>query len=128
MDDFRAGLEARLSKRTTLSGDYTFQWLEFDDSDVPSPVEALERAAMRTAPSPRSTTCSAPRVTVGAEYEMRHATVDQVPRVRRAERAGHRRLAARPAAHALRRRRILPGWPPIGPDGVGQRARLSRQL
>ena len=33
---------------------------------------------MRTAPSPSSITCSSPRVTVGAEYEMRHATVDQV--------------------------------------------------
>ena len=33
---------------------------------------------MPTAPSRRSITCSAPRVTVGGEYEMRHATVDEL--------------------------------------------------
>jgi hypothetical protein len=61
MDDFRAGLEAQMNKRTTLNGAYTFQWLEFDDSNVLSPVVE-----------------AGPRVTVGGEYEMRHATVDQV--------------------------------------------------
>ena len=80
MDDFRAGIEARLSKRTTLSSDYTFQWLKFGDTRRPvSPIEALERRrarARRCRPN-RSRSLPAP-VTVGGEYEVRHATVDQV--------------------------------------------------
>jgi hypothetical protein len=79
MDDFRAGLEAQMNKRTTVSGDYTFQWLEFDNSNVPSPVvEALERGGHAHGAVAEIAHVLGPRVTVGGEYEMRHATVDQV--------------------------------------------------
>ena len=79
MDDFRAGIEARLSKRTTLSSDYTFQWLKFGDTGLPSsPTEALERGGHAHGAVAQIDHVLSPRVTVGGEYEVRHATVDQV--------------------------------------------------
>jgi hypothetical protein len=77
MDDLRAGVEARLSRRTTLGSDYTFQWLQFDDSDIPSPVEALERGGHAHGAVAQLDHVLGPRVTVGAEYEIRRATVDE---------------------------------------------------
>ena len=78
MDDLRAGIEARLSARTTATGDYTFQWLKFDDTGVPSPVQALERGGHAHGAVGQIDHVLGPRVTVGGEYEMRHAMVDQV--------------------------------------------------
>ena len=104
----RAGIEARLSKRTTLSGDYTFQWLKFDDSGVPSPPSRpSSAAATRMAPSPRSITSSGRALTVGGEYEMRHATVDQVREFDVQNALGTVDWRIDRAPHALRRRRIL---------------------
>lgn len=77
MDDFRAGIEARLGKHTSLSSAYTFQWLDFDDSEVPSPVATLERGGHAHGAVAELDHVLGPRLTVGAEYEMRHATVDQ---------------------------------------------------
>ena len=79
MDDFRAGLEAQINKRTTLNGAYTFQWLEFDNTEAPSPVlEALERGGHAQGAVVELDHVLGPRLTVGAEYQMRHATVDEV--------------------------------------------------
>ena len=78
MDDFRAGLEAQLSKRTTLNGAYTFQWLKFDDERAPSPASGLERGGHAHGAVAEIDHVLGPRLTVGAEYEMRHATVDEV--------------------------------------------------
>jgi hypothetical protein len=78
MDDLRAGIEARLAKHTTLNSDYTFQWLKFDDSGVPSPVKALERGGHAHGAFAELDHVLSPRVTVGAEYEMRRGTVDEV--------------------------------------------------
>jgi hypothetical protein len=78
MDDFRAGIEARLSKRTTVSSDYTFQWLKFGDTGVPSPVEALERGGHAHGAVAQIDHVLSPRVTVGGEYEIRHAIVDKL--------------------------------------------------
>ena len=78
MNDFRAGIEARLSKRTTVSSDYTFQWLKFGDTGVPSPVEALERGGHAHGAVAQIDHVLSPRVTVGGEYEIRHAIVDEL--------------------------------------------------
>ena len=96
MDDFRAGLEAQTEQRTTLNGAYTFQWLKFDNSDVPSPVvEALERGGHAHGAVAEIDHVLGPRLTVGGR--VRDAARDRRPgpRVRRAERAGNGRLAAR---------------------------------
>jgi hypothetical protein len=77
MNDLRAGLEARLSARTTASGDYTFQWLKFDDTGFPSPVEELQRGGHAHGAVAQIDHVLDPRLTVGGEYEMRHAIVDQ---------------------------------------------------
>jgi hypothetical protein len=79
MDDFRAGIEARVSKRTTVSSDYTFQWLKFGDTGLPSsPIEALERGGHAHGAVAQVDHILSPRVTVGGEYEVRHAIVDEV--------------------------------------------------
>jgi hypothetical protein len=78
MDDLRAGVEARLSKRTTVGSDYTFQWLKFGDTGVPSPIEALERGGHAHGAVAQVDHVLSPRVTVGGEYEIRHAIVDEV--------------------------------------------------
>jgi hypothetical protein len=79
MDDFRGGIEARLTEHTTLRSDYTFQWLKFDDDDVQSPIDALERGGLAHGVATEVDHVLSPRVTVGARHEMRHATVDNEP-------------------------------------------------
>jgi hypothetical protein len=80
MDDFRAGLEARVNRRTTVNGAYTFQWLDFEEIEQPIPnpsIEALERGGHAHGAVAEVDHVLGPRLTVGAEYEMRHALVDQ---------------------------------------------------
>ena len=79
MDDFRGGIEARLTEHTTLGSDYTFQWLKFDDDDAQSPIDALERGGLAHGVASEVDHVLSPRLTVGASHEMRHATVDNEP-------------------------------------------------
>ena len=79
MDDYRGGLESRLSSRTTLSSLYTFDWLKYDDNDVPSPVADLERGGHSHGAVVTLDHTLDPRWTVGSEYEMRHAIVQNAP-------------------------------------------------
>ncbi len=75
IDDYRGGLESRLSNRTSLSTLYTFQWLKYDDTNVPSPVQDLERGGFAHGAVVKLDHVLDSRWTVGSEYEMRQATV-----------------------------------------------------
>ena len=77
IDDLRAGLEARFTKRTTLSGAYTFQWLRFDQDDAPPPFALVDRSGHAHGAVFEFDHVLNSRLTVGAEYEARHALVDQ---------------------------------------------------
>jgi hypothetical protein len=77
IDDLRSGLEARLNERTTLSGAYTFQWLKFDQIDAPPPFDVVDRSGHAHGAVFEFDHVVNSRLTVGAEYEMRHAIVDQ---------------------------------------------------
>jgi hypothetical protein len=79
MDDFRGGIEARLTEHTTLGSDYTFQWLKFDDDDVQSPIDALERGGLAHGVATEVDHVLNSRLTIGGRHEMRHATVDNEP-------------------------------------------------
>jgi hypothetical protein len=76
MDDFRAGIDGRLSEHTTLTTGYTFQWLEFDKDAIESPLDPLERGGIAHGAITQIDHVLNPRLTIGAEHEMRFATVD----------------------------------------------------
>jgi len=76
MDDYRGGLEARLSRHDTLSGLYTLEWLKYDNDGVPSPVANLERGGHSQGAIINLDHVLNARWTVGSEYEARHAVVE----------------------------------------------------
>jgi hypothetical protein len=78
LDDFRAGVESRLSQRTSLSAAYNFQWVDFKESDLLLTVDPLRRGGHAHGASAELDHVLTPRLTVGAEYEMRHGTVDEI--------------------------------------------------
>ena len=78
IDDLRSGLEARLSQRTTLTGAYTFQLVRFDRNEAPPPFDIVDRSGHAHGAVFELDHVLNRRLTVGAEYEIRHATVDQV--------------------------------------------------
>jgi hypothetical protein len=78
MDDARAGLEARVSKRTTVNGAYAYQWIDFDDSDLSLPVGSLSRGGHAHGGNARLEHVLNSRVTVGGEYDIRRGTVDEI--------------------------------------------------
>ena len=78
MDDFRAGAEARLNNRTSLMAAYTFQYVDFEDDEALLTVDGLRRGGHGHGGAAQFDYRLGPRVGVGAEYEMRHATVDEV--------------------------------------------------
>src|ERR1700754_1460270 len=75
IDDFRSGLEARLSSRTSLSGAYVFQWVNFDEDPTTPPPSFLDRSGYANGAEAQFDYVLRPRLTVGAEYDLRHATV-----------------------------------------------------
>jgi hypothetical protein len=75
LDEHRGGLESRLGRHTTLNSLYVFEWLKYDDNGVPSPVENLERGGHSHGAVVQLDHTLNTRWTVGSEYEMRHATV-----------------------------------------------------
>ena len=77
IDDFRTGLEARLSSRTSLSGAYVFQWVNFDEDPTTPPSSFLDRSGYANGAEAEFDHVLTPRLTVGAEYDMRHANVGE---------------------------------------------------
>jgi hypothetical protein len=75
IDDARAGVEARLNKRTQMSGAYTFQLIEFEDVE-PVIINALDRSGHAHGAVAEVDHVVTPRLTLGGEYELRLATVD----------------------------------------------------
>jgi hypothetical protein len=71
LDDFRAGVESRLNARTNLETAYTFQWVHFEElGGLADPVSQGGYAHGAVADLQHVLT---PRVSVGGEFEMRHA-------------------------------------------------------
>ena len=78
IDDARAGFDARLTKRTTFNAAYAFQWVDFDESQGLMPVNGLTRGGHAHGASARLEQNLSSRLTLGAEYDLRRGTVDQV--------------------------------------------------
>jgi hypothetical protein len=77
LNDMRSGVEARLNRRTTATAAYAFQWVEFDEEDVMVTVDGLRRGGHAHGGSGQVDYLLMPRVTLGGEFDMRHATVDE---------------------------------------------------
>jgi hypothetical protein len=78
IDDFRAGLESRLSSRTTLTGAYVFQWVDFDDTHAGPLSSLLDRSGYAHGAEAELDHALSRRLTIGAEYDLRRATVGDV--------------------------------------------------
>jgi hypothetical protein len=78
LEDFRAGLEARLDQRTAITGAYNFQYVDFDDDEALVTVDGLRRGGHAHGGSAQLDHRLSPRLSVGAEYDMRHGTVDEI--------------------------------------------------
>jgi hypothetical protein len=78
LDDFRAGVEARLNPRTSMTAAYNFQWVDFDDEEALVTVDGLRRGGHAHGGSAQLEHTLGPRLRVGGEYDMRHATVDVI--------------------------------------------------
>jgi hypothetical protein len=78
MDDVRTGFDARLGKRTTLTGAYSFQWVDFEDSPEFLPANGLTRGGHAHGMSARLERSLTSRVSVGGEYDLRRGIVDEV--------------------------------------------------
>jgi len=76
LDDFRSGVDARFSRRSSLTAAYTFQYINFEDEAVL--VDNLRRGGHGHGGSVQYGYRLHPRVSVGAEYDMRRGTVDEV--------------------------------------------------
>lgn len=76
MDDFRAGVDARFNKRSSLRTAYTFQWLRFDGLSEAQLADALRRGGHAHGGIAQYEYRLGPRVSVGAEFEGRRAVVD----------------------------------------------------
>jgi hypothetical protein len=77
MDDVRTGFDAQLTKRTSLTGAYTFQWVDFDENEI-LPVNGLTRGGHAHGASARLERSLSSRLTFGGEYDLRRGTVDEV--------------------------------------------------
>jgi hypothetical protein len=77
LNDTRSGVQARLNRRTSITAAYAFQWVEFEDEDVVVTVDGLRRGGHSHGGSGQVDYVLMPRVTVGGEFDMRHATVDE---------------------------------------------------
>ena len=75
IDDLRAGIEARLSRRTNMTGSYTFQWVKFDEEQSEI-VNLLSRSGRANGAAVEVDHVLSPRLTVGGEYETRFANVE----------------------------------------------------
>ena len=78
MDDARVGVDARLTKRTTLNAAYAFQWLDFDESQGLLPASGFSRGGHAHGGSARLERPINARVSVGGEYDLRRGIVDEV--------------------------------------------------
>ena len=75
-NDFRSGLEARLNARTMMTGSYTFQQVRFDD-DPTLPLGGIRGGGHAHGGSAQFEHRLQPRIAIGGEFDMRHATVDE---------------------------------------------------
>jgi hypothetical protein len=76
MDDLRAGVDARFSRRSSLRAAYTFQWIRFDGLTEAQLNDALRRGGHSNGASAQFDYRLTPRLSFGAELEGRRATVD----------------------------------------------------
>ena len=73
LDDLRTGVEAALSKRTSIVASYDFQWVQFDHSQPGS--EAL-RGGHSHGGSLTLKHALSQRFALTADYDLQHATID----------------------------------------------------
>lgn len=78
INDFRAGLENRFSARSSLNAAYVFQWINFDDEHLTPPSSFLDRSGHAHGAEVDYSYVLSPRLTVGAEYDLRHAKTGEV--------------------------------------------------
>jgi hypothetical protein len=78
LDDFRSGLEARFTKRASLTAAYAFQYVNFDEENALVPIDGLRRGGHAHGGSGEFDYAVGPWLTVGAEYDMRRGTVDEI--------------------------------------------------
>jgi hypothetical protein len=76
-NDIRSGLETRFNSRAVLTASYNFQQVDFDDDPL-LPLDALRSGGHAHGASAQFDYRLGPRASVGAEYDMRHATVDVI--------------------------------------------------
>lgn len=76
MDDFNAGADLRFGPRSALRGSYVFQWLRFDGLSEAQLADPLRRGGHAHGGIAEYDYRLGPRVTIGAEFEGRHAVVD----------------------------------------------------
>jgi hypothetical protein len=76
LNDFRSGVDARFSRRSSMTAAYTFQYINFENEDLL--VDALRRGGHGHGGSVQYGYRLQPRLSVGAEYDMRRGTVDEV--------------------------------------------------
>jgi hypothetical protein len=77
LNDARAGFESRFNRRLSLDAAYVFQWIDFDDDPL-LVIDGLRRGGNAHGGSAELGYVLSPRLSLGGEYEMRHATVDEI--------------------------------------------------
>lgn len=77
INDLRAGAETRLSRRSSLTAAYTFQFVDFDEDDRLAPGEQPLQGGHGHGAAAEYDYRLSPRWAVGAEYEMRNGIVGE---------------------------------------------------
>jgi hypothetical protein len=72
MEDLRSGVDARFGPRTSLIAAYTFQWLDFEDD--PLLADEFQQGGHSHGASAALQHVVSKPLSIGAEYDMRHAT------------------------------------------------------
>ena len=76
LDDLRAGVESRFTQRTTLTAAYTFQWLQFANTPGITIEDVFQQGGHSHGASASLQHALQPRISIGADFDMRHATLD----------------------------------------------------
>jgi hypothetical protein len=78
INDFRAGVDSRFSARSSMTAAYVFQWINFDDEHLNPPSSFLDRSGHAHGLEADYAYVFSPRLTLGAEYDLRHANTGGV--------------------------------------------------
>jgi hypothetical protein len=74
LEDLRSGVEARLNARTSLTAAYTFQWVNFQEGDLPV-IDSAQGGHSHGAVAVLQHTLN-PRLTIGGDFDYRHALLN----------------------------------------------------